>query len=293
LFFADENPPAFMRFVLLRQVAGSPVKCRFFHSPFPAMTTATQIPADPLADLANADTQRLAARMAPDVGVLGEVAAQCANWCRAGGSDEARALRLALLISGLDQWGLAYTQAFGLTAIHPLTALIGGLRTRLDAREESRFQQYFEQLDAVELDAIDFKVDLRRGIHLALWHAMAASESAEQVEAIVHTLGSLMIALDQKMPELGWRLVADALAHIQIGLLSGQAPNPEPVVMNTCYSFVDGKNAIHVASVHQYDAATKTVQPVKGAGGVSVARNELEGKAALGWAKNIWADMLT
>ena len=179
------------------------------------MTTATQIPADQLADLANADTQRLAARMAqdvfagvfrqaaandgaPDVGVLGEVAAQCANWCRAGGSDEARALRLALLI--------------------------GGLRTRLDAREESRFQQYFEQLDAVESDAIDFKVDLRRGIHLALWHAMAASESAEQVEAIVHTLGSLMIALDQKMPELGWRLVADALAHIQIGLLSGQAP---------------------------------------------------------------------
>ncbi len=134
-------------------------------------------------------------------------------------------MRLALLISGLDQWGLAYTQAFGLTAIHPLTALMGGLRTRLDAREESRFQQYFEQLDAVESDAIDFKVNLRRGIHLALWHAMAASESAEQVEAIrVHTLGSLMIALDQKMPELGWRLVADTLAHIQIGLLSGQAP---------------------------------------------------------------------
>ena len=114
------------------------------------------------------------------------------------------------------QWIDAYldeAHSFGLTAIHPLTALIGGLRTRLDAREESRFQQYFEQLDAVESDAIDFKVDLRRGIHLALWHAMAASESAEQVEAIVHTLGSLMIALDQKMPELGWRLVADALAH--------------------------------------------------------------------------------
>ena len=78
-----------------------------------------------------------------------------------------------------------------------------------------------------------------------------------------------------------------------LNLFEGIAPNPTPVVMNTCYSFVDGKNAIHVASVHQYDAATKTVQPVKGAGGVSVARNELEGKAALGWAKNIWADMLT
>jgi sulfite dehydrogenase len=75
--------------------------------------------------------------------------------------------------------------------------------------------------------------------------------------------------------------------------LSGLEPSPTPVVMNTCYSFVDAKNVIHVASIHQYDAATKTVQPVKGAGGVSAARNELEGKVAIGWAKNIWADMLT
>lgn len=78
-----------------------------------------------------------------------------------------------------------------------------------------------------------------------------------------------------------------------LNLLSGQEPNPAPVVMNTCYSFVDAKNAIHVSSVHQYDNATKVVQPVKGAGGVSAARNELEGKVAIGWAKNIWADMLT
>ena len=77
-----------------------------------------------------------------------------------------------------------------------------------------------------------------------------------------------------------------------LNLLSGQEPSPTPVVMNTCYSFVDSKQAIHVASVHQYDPATKVVQPVKGAGGVSAARNEIEGKAAMGWAKNIWADML-
>jgi hypothetical protein len=225
------------------------------------MSTATQIPADQLADLANADTQRLAARMAqdifagvfrqaaanegaPDVGLLGEVAAQCANWCRAGGSDEARALRLALLISGLDQWGLAYTQAFKLTAIHPLTALIGGLRTRLDAREESRFQQYFEQIEAVESDAIDFKVDLRRGIHLALWHAMAAAESSEQVEAIVHTLGSLMLALNQKMPELGWRLIADALANIQVCLLSENAPESPLAQEGTQQLFASLRHAL-------------------------------------------------
>ena len=75
--------------------------------------------------------------------------------------------------------------------------------------------------------------------------------------------------------------------------LAGQEPNPTPVVMNTCYSFVDAKNVIHVSSVHQYDEVTKTVQPVKGAGGVSMARNEIEGKAAIAWSKNIWADMLT
>ena len=109
----------------------------------------------------------------------------------------------------------------------------------------------------------------------------------------IHVLGDAIFPAPT-MPKSGHmanqhgKLAAAAI----LNLLSGQAPNPEPVVMNTCYSFVDGKNAIHVASVHQYDAATKTVQPVKGAGGVSVARNELEGKAALGWAKNIWADML-
>ena len=109
----------------------------------------------------------------------------------------------------------------------------------------------------------------------------------------IHVLGDAIFPAPT-MPKSGHmanqhgKLAAAAI----LNLLAGQAPNPEPVVMNTCYSFVDGKNAIHVASVHQYDAATKTVQPVKGAGGVSVARNELEGKAALGWAKNIWADML-
>src|SRR5574343_152876 len=77
-----------------------------------------------------------------------------------------------------------------------------------------------------------------------------------------------------------------------LNLLAGEAPNPEPVVMNTCYSFVDSKNVIHVSSVHQYDAATKVGQPVKGAGGVSAARNEQEGMIALAWAKNVWADML-
>lgn len=109
----------------------------------------------------------------------------------------------------------------------------------------------------------------------------------------VHILGDAIFPAPT-MPKSGHmanqhgKLAAAAI----INLLAGQEPNPNPVVMNTCYSFVDAKNVIHVASVHQYDTATRLVQPVKGAGGVSAARNELEGKVALAWAKNIWADML-
>jgi len=109
----------------------------------------------------------------------------------------------------------------------------------------------------------------------------------------VHVLGDAIFPAPT-MPKSGHmanqhgKLAAAAI----LNQLSGMEPSPTPVVMNTCYSFVDAKQAIHVASVHQYDAATKVVQPVKGAGGVSAARSELEGKVALGWAKNIWADML-
>ena len=109
----------------------------------------------------------------------------------------------------------------------------------------------------------------------------------------IHVLGDAIfpaptMPMSGHMANQHGKLAAAAI----INMLSGQEPNPAPVVMNTCYSFVDEKNVIHVASVHQYDAATKVVQPVKGAGGISAARNELEGKAAMGWAKNIWADML-
>lgn len=76
-------------------------------------------------------------------------------------------------------------------------------------------------------------------------------------------------------------------------MLAGEAPNPAPLVMNTCYSFINARSAIHVASVHRYDAEKKTVLPVPGSGGVSMARNELEAISAVGWARNIWADMLT
>lgn len=77
-----------------------------------------------------------------------------------------------------------------------------------------------------------------------------------------------------------------------IQLLKGEAVNQAPVLMNTCYSFVTATEAMHVASVHQYDAAEKAFKPVPGSGGVSAASSEMEGAYALSWAENIWADML-
>lgn len=109
----------------------------------------------------------------------------------------------------------------------------------------------------------------------------------------VHVIGDALFPAPT-MPKSGHmanqhgKVVAAAI----INLLAGEPPNPNPVVMNTCYSFVDAKNVIHVASVHQHDAEKKQPMPVAGAGGVSVAANEIEGKYALAWAQNIWADML-
>lgn len=121
------------------------------------------------------------------------------------------------------------------------------------------------------------------------WLSMESSNAPN-----VHVLGDAVFPAP-KMPKSGHmanqhgKLAAAAI----LNLLAGDEPSQTPVVTNTCYSFADANNAFHVASVHQYDAATKALQSVKGAGGLSTARNEAEGKFALGWAKNIWADMLT
>jgi sulfite dehydrogenase len=109
----------------------------------------------------------------------------------------------------------------------------------------------------------------------------------------VHVLGDATLSA-QLMPKSGHMANqhAKVCAAAVIALIKNQPVNPQPLMINTCYSFVDEKNVIHVASVHTYDAADKTMLPVKGAGGLSDKANELEGVYALSWAKNIWADML-
>jgi NADPH-dependent 2,4-dienoyl-CoA reductase/sulfur reductase-like enzyme len=85
---------------------------------------------------------------------------------------------------------------------------------------------------------------------------------------------------------------AKVAAAAIVAELQGFALNPQPVLTNTCYSFVDATKVVHVASVHQYSASDKTYKTVVGSGGVSTAPSELEGVYAWGWARNIWADSL-
>ena len=77
-----------------------------------------------------------------------------------------------------------------------------------------------------------------------------------------------------------------------VNLLNGESPNPSPTLINTCYSMVSDKLAIHVASVHKYDLNDRTFKAVPGSGGVSAAMNEAEGGYTMNWARNIWADTL-
>jgi sulfide dehydrogenase [flavocytochrome c] flavoprotein subunit len=86
-----------------------------------------------------------------------------------------------------------------------------------------------------------------------------------------------------------------AVAAAIVDIVAGRTPAP-PTMVNTCYSFIDDKSAVHVASVHRWVAEKKTLEPVAGSGGISTQDRAswlAEGTYANGWAKTVWADMLT
>ena len=109
----------------------------------------------------------------------------------------------------------------------------------------------------------------------------------------IHVLGDAT-ASAPAMPKSGHMANqhGKAAAAAIVEIMNGRQPMALTMA-NTCYSFVDAANVVHVASVHAYDAGQKTMVAVKGAGGLSSVASEVEGKYALAWARNIWADMLT
>ena len=109
----------------------------------------------------------------------------------------------------------------------------------------------------------------------------------------IHVLGDSTLAAPA-MPKSGHMANqhGKAAAAAIVELMNGRAPQPITMA-NTCYSFVDANNVVHVASVHRYDEGKKTMVTVDGSGGLSAAANQLEGVYANAWARNIWNDMLS
>jgi sulfite dehydrogenase len=109
----------------------------------------------------------------------------------------------------------------------------------------------------------------------------------------VHVLGDATLSAPL-MPKSGSMAnqQAKVCAAAIVALLGGRTPDPEPKIVNTCYSFVSDSEVVHVASVHTWNEKEKTLTTVPGSGGVSAARNGLEAKYAMAWAQNIWQDAL-
>jgi len=114
---------------------------------------------------------------------------------------------------------------------------------------------------------------------------------ASSLQADVHIIGDSISAGLPKSAHMATSQAKVCAAAI-IDLQTGNAPNPLPVFANTCYSFVDNQQAMHVANVYRYDPAKKSMVSAE-SGGVSAKASVQEGEYAQAWAENIWADTLT
>ena len=109
----------------------------------------------------------------------------------------------------------------------------------------------------------------------------------------VYVLGD-SIAGAPGMPKSGH--MANQEAKVCAGAIAAQSLGmsvpSEPIIANTCYSFVSQSEVIHVAAVYRYDATKKIMVPAPGAGGISAEPSTIEAIYAMSWATNIMNDSL-
>jgi len=77
-----------------------------------------------------------------------------------------------------------------------------------------------------------------------------------------------------------------------LALFADRPVDDAPVLTNSCYSFVDDREAGHIKSVHRYDKGEKTFVAVPEAADVATTPSARDGEAAFAWWKAIRADML-
>ena len=181
----------------------------------------------------------------------------------------------------------------GMVEYRPNSTLLEVDAATLTARFE------FEDVEADVLNVVPPQraadIAVRAGLVTAndKWCGVDFLSYESLVRKNIHVLGDAIVAAPA-MPKSGHMAnqQAKVCAAALIELLHGRQPSASPMLTNTCYSFVSDRQVIHVASVHRYDAAKKTMVTVAGSGGVSSEPNQIEGDYAEAWGRNIWGDML-
>ena len=109
----------------------------------------------------------------------------------------------------------------------------------------------------------------------------------------IHVLGDaiqvapLMAKAGQMANQHGKVCAAAVLA-----LLADQPIDRSPVLRNSCYSFIDDREAGHIKSRHRYDATQRTFVAEPVAASVSTSKSLQDGDEAFAWWRAIRADML-
>lgn len=191
---------------------------------------------------------------------------------------------------------------------------LDAFRTRYKGMIEYVPNAGFERMDAA---GGELRFDVQAGIKADLWNVIPPQRAGiiarksglanvdqrwcevdfltyeSRVAPYVHIIGDSVASApglpkSAHMANQQAKVCAAAIA----ALLAGRPVSDEPIVANTCYSFVNEKEAIHVAGVYHYDAGKRTMVGVPGAGGLSAAPSSEEGFMAVAWIFNILNDTL-
>ena len=147
------------------------------------------------------------------------------------------------------------------------------------------------------MDLIDLRSDTVTKPTQGMRKAMAAAEVGDDVYGEDPSVNALEARVAEMLgKEAALFVPTGHMANQQgkvcaaavIALLTAGEVNPAPVIANTCYSYIDDKEVVHIASVHAYDSAQKTMLVVPGSGGLSPAPSVEETVYAEAWARNIW-----
>ena len=113
---------------------------------------------------------------------------------------------------------------------------------------------------------------------------------ASKVLPRVHVIGD---AIDAGLPKSAHMANAQAkiCARAIVDAMLGQTPDPAPAFANTCYSYVDDRQAMHISTLYRYDPASQSMR-AEGSGILSEHPSVQEGRDADAWARQIWRDVL-